>query len=101
VDDTRETPAAEIIELLAHRGAKVSYHDPLVPHFPDMRNYQFDMDSVKLDEATLKAADCVLIVTDHEVTDWSAIAKHAGLVVDTRNAMAKVKGPVHARVVKA
>lgn len=101
VDDTRETPAAEIIELLAHRGAKVSYHDPLVPHFPDMRNYQFDMDSVKLDEATLKAADCVLIVTDHEITDWNAIAKHAGLVVDTRNAMAKVKGPVHARVVKA
>ncbi len=101
VDDTRETPAAEIIELLAERGAKVSYHDPLVPHFPEMRNYAFSMDSVPLDEATLKASDCVLIVTDHEVTDWQAIAEHAPLVVDTRNALSKLAVTPKARVVKA
>jgi len=101
VDDTRETPAAEIIDLLARRGANVSYHDPLVPTFPDMRDYSFSMESVSLDQATLKNADCVLIVTDHKVTDWAAIGEHAGLVVDTRNAMAGVSGPVKARVVKA
>ncbi len=101
VDDTRETPAAEIIELLAHRGARVSYHDPLVPQFPEMRAYQFSMSSVPLDEATLRQADCVLIVTDHQATDWDQIARHARLVVDTRNAMSRCTVPVAARVVKA
>jgi UDP-N-acetyl-D-glucosamine dehydrogenase len=101
VDDTRETPAAEIIELLAHRGARVSYHDPLVPQFPEMRAYQFAMSSVPLDEATLRRADCVLIVTDHRATDWDRIATHARLVVDTRNAMAGCTAPIKARVVKA
>ncbi len=99
VDDTRETPAAEIIELLAGRGARVSYHDPHVPSFPSMRNYDFSMDSVALDQSTLEAADCVVIVTDHAITDWESIGKHASLVVDTRNAMA---GSEHnARIVKA
>jgi UDP-N-acetyl-D-glucosamine dehydrogenase len=101
VDDTRETPAAEIIELLAARGARVSYHDPLVPEFPNMRDYQFDMTSVPLDESTLRSADCVLIVTDHEITDWNAIAEHASLVVDTRNAMQRATVAPRARIVKA
>ncbi len=101
VDDTRETPAAEIIALLAQRGADVSYHDPLVPTFPVMRDYSFRMDSVPLDEATLRAADCVLVVTDHTAVDWNAIAAHAALVVDTRNAMRRATVPVRARVVGA
>lgn len=101
VDDTRETPAAEIIELLAGRGANVSYHDPHVPNFPSMRDYQFEMASVALDEQTLRKADCVLIVTDHEITDWNAIATHASLVVDTRNAMKRATVAPHARIVKA
>ncbi len=100
VDDTRETPAAEIIELLAERGARVSYHDPHVPSFPNMRNYKFDMNSVALDAQTLGNADCVVIVTDHEITDWDAIAQHASLVIDTRNAMSKVNNP-KARIVKS
>jgi len=100
VDDTRETPAAEIIELLAARGAKITYHDPHVAKFPNMRNYSFDMHSVELDQATLEQSDCVLIVTDHDVVDWSQIGKHAHLVVDTRNAMTKAE-QVNARVVKA
>ena len=100
VDDTRETPAAEIIELLAERGAKVSYHDPHVPSFPSMRNYKFDMNSVAIDEQTLKGADCVVIVTDHEITDWQAIADHAQLVIDTRNAMSSC-ALSKARIVKA
>jgi len=100
VDDTRETPAAEIIELLAERGARVSYHDPHVPTFPNMRNYKFDMNSVSLDAQTLGDADCVVIVTDHEITDWKSIADHASLVIDTRNAMAKIESS-NARIVKA
>ncbi len=100
VDDTRETPAAEIIELLADRGASVSYHDPHVEQFPSMRNYDFDMHSVELSPDLLRATDCVVIVTDHSVIDWSLIGEHAGLIVDTRNAMAEIEG-VKARIVKA
>jgi UDP-N-acetyl-D-glucosamine dehydrogenase len=100
VDDVRETPAAEIIELLIGRGAQVSYHDPHVARFHNMRNYALDMDSVDLDRARLEDSDCVVIVTDHRVIDWALIGEHAGLIVDTRNAMAGVEG-VKARVVKA
>ena len=88
VDDVRETPAAEIITLLNERGADVSYHDPHVPVFGGMRKYDLSMKSVELTAETLRAADCVLIVTNHSAIDWPLIAKEASLVVDTRNAMA-------------
>ncbi|MEO6595257.1 MAG: nucleotide sugar dehydrogenase [Planctomycetota bacterium] len=91
VDDVRETPAAEIIKLLFEHGADVSYHDPHVPLFAGMRKYmEYRMHSVPLDEANLKDADCVLIVTNHAAIDWAAIARHAALVVDSRNALAKL-----------
>ncbi len=99
VDDTRETPAAEIIELLAEAGAQMSYHDPLVPAFPPMRRHKIEMRSTPLDAATLGATDCVVIVTNHDVIDYSAIADHAKLVVDSRNAMKKLQGR-KARIVK-
>jgi UDP-N-acetyl-D-glucosamine dehydrogenase len=101
IDDIRESPAAEIVELLQARGADVSYHDPLVAKFPSMRRYQIELDSVPLDRAVLTAADCVLIVTNHKVIDYRMIGEHADLVVDTRNAMAALDGVVKAQVVKA
>ena len=89
VDDVRETPAAEVIKLLVEHGADVSYHDPHVPKFAGMRHYpEFSMESVPLDEAAVKASDCVLIVTDHKAVDYELIATHAQLVVDSRNALA-------------
>lgn len=100
VDDTRETPAAEIIELLADLGAQVSYHDPHVPHFPPMRKHKIEMKSVDLTPSVVKGFDCVVIVTDHAAVDYKVIADSAKLVVDTRNAL---KGMHNrgARVVKA
>ncbi|MBL8758491.1 MAG: nucleotide sugar dehydrogenase [Phycisphaerae bacterium] len=100
VDDTRETPAAEIIDHLFELGADVSYHDPLVPAFPRMRKHSRDMKSVPLSPETLRAADCVLIVTNHDVVDWRAIATHARLVVDSRNALKGLSG-LGAKIVKA
>jgi UDP-N-acetyl-D-glucosamine dehydrogenase len=102
IDDSRESPSAEIIELLRDRGAEVSYHDPHIPTYPSMRKYRIDLKSVELDEANLKASDCVLILTDHDAVDYATIARHAKLVVDTRNAMARVPAGVGgARVVKS
>lgn len=100
IDDTRETPAAEIIELLAQRGARVSYHDPHVSTFPSMRNYKFEMNSVALTKSVLVKTDCVVIVTNHRAIDWQLIADHASLVIDTRNAMSQTTHPA-ARIVKA
>lgn len=100
VDDIRETPAAEIITLLHARGAKVSYHDPHVPVFPAMRRYAISMRSQPLNRASLAKADAVLVVTDHKAIDWDLVGSASRLVVDTRDAMSRVRRP-RARVVKA
>jgi UDP-N-acetyl-D-glucosamine dehydrogenase len=84
VNDIRESPALEIIHMLAKKGAQVSYADPFTP--------QLALDGLKLaavepTEETVAAADCVLILTDHSAFDYATIADRASLVVDTRNAM--------------
>ncbi|MDP6540276.1 MAG: nucleotide sugar dehydrogenase [Planctomycetota bacterium] len=100
VDDSRESPAAEILEILEGRGAAVSYHDPHVPRFPRMRRHQSTLESRELDAAALEQSDCVVIVTDHEAVDWPQVGRCAPLIVDTRNVMAGIEG-VEARVLKA
>ncbi|MCZ6837228.1 MAG: nucleotide sugar dehydrogenase [Planctomycetota bacterium] len=91
VDDIRESPAAEIIELLKDAGAFVNYHDPHMPHFPGMRKYDIKLDSLDLTKENIEAHDAVLIVTNHDAIDYELIGKHAKLLVDTRNAMAGIE----------
>jgi UDP-N-acetyl-D-glucosamine dehydrogenase len=84
VDDVRESPAAQIMELLRDRGAVLSYSDPHVPVFPKMREHRFDLSSVALGPEILRQCDCAILVTDHDAFDFGLIAEHAPLVVDTR-----------------
>ena len=87
VDDPRESPSFKLMELLAERGAELSYCDPHIPKLPQMRN--FDVPELEHNEATaeyVSSLDCVLIATDHSAFDWNEIVKNADLVVDTRNA---------------
>ena len=84
VDDTRESPAVELMDLLVKRGAAVDYSDPHLPAFPRMREYRFDLKSVPLSPAALAAYDLVLLATDHDVFDYDMIRRHAPLIVDTR-----------------
>lgn len=100
VDDMRESPAIKILELLRAKGAEIAYHDPYVPAFPRFRSHDLALTSVPLDADTLSAADAVIIVTDHTQVDYALVAKHAKLVVDTRNAMANVDIPPE-RLIKA
>jgi len=101
VDDVRESPSATLIELLRDHGARVDYHDPHIPVAKPMREHNLGrMRSVPLTAAQLKKYDCVLISTDHSAVDYELVGAHAKLVVDTRNAMARVKHPA-ARIVKA
>ena len=84
VDDPRESPAMEIMEILRDKGAVLSYSDPHVPVFPPMRRHQFDLQSVELTREVLESVDCVLLVTDHDDFPYEFIAAHAPLIVDTR-----------------
>ncbi len=87
VDDPRESPGFELMELLLRRGAVVTYNDPHIPRLPRMRHYpDLDMVSQPLTEEYLAGQDCVLVVTDHSAYDWAWVVEHARLVVDTRNA---------------
>jgi UDP-N-acetyl-D-glucosamine dehydrogenase len=86
IDDIRESPALDIIRLLEGQGARVAYSDPHVPCFSENGH---EYRSVPLTQQSVTAADCVMIVTDHSDFDYSMVARHARLVVDTRNAMPK------------
>jgi nucleotide sugar dehydrogenase len=83
VDDVRESPSLEVFQGLAERGARVEYHDPLVPHFTAGGQ---ELHSVALTEEALGLADLVIILTDHSAVDYALVADHAHLVLDTRNA---------------
>ena len=87
VDDVRESPALEIMEILQHSGAVLSYSDPYIPRLHKMRAYDFShMSSLELTEDLLKSQDLVLITTDHTSIDYQRVVDHAQAVVDTRNA---------------
>jgi UDP-N-acetyl-D-glucosamine dehydrogenase len=93
INDTRESPALEIMDLLEQRGARVSYHDPLVPVIPETRRHPrlSGRHSVELTASVIEAQDAVLIVTDHDAVAYHDLVAAAPLVVDTRNATRHVR----------
>src|SRR5438093_3861581 len=91
VDDVRESPALEIMEILQAKGALLSYSDPYIPRLHKMRAYDFShMSSLPLNEDVLKGQDLVLITTDHSSIDYQWVVDHASTIVDTRNATRRV-----------
>ncbi|HZV67497.1 MAG TPA: nucleotide sugar dehydrogenase, partial [Telluria sp.] len=84
VEDMRESPSVELMEILRGKGALVDYSDPHVPAFPVMREHSFDLRSVELTPATLASYDVVLLATSHSAFDYALIQQHASLIVDTR-----------------
>ena len=91
VDDVRESPALEIMEILQEKGANLSYSDPYIPRLHKMRAYDFShMSSLPLNEDVLKSQDVVLITTDHSSVDYQWVVDSASLIVDTRNATRRV-----------
>ena len=84
VNDMRESPALDIIESLAKRGAAIGYTDPWVP---ELRHAGHTMTSVELGEAIASRPDCFVICTDHAAFEYDAVVKSGILIVDTRNAL--------------
>jgi UDP-N-acetyl-D-glucosamine dehydrogenase len=87
--DVRESPALDVLQLLERRGANVQFHDPY--------NSEIVLEGGRrlrrtaLTPTNLKRSDLVLIVTDHSVYDMDEVAKHARLILDTRNATSAVR----------
>jgi UDP-N-acetyl-D-glucosamine dehydrogenase len=84
VDDMRESPSVELMEILRDKGATVSYSDPHIPVFPKMREHHFDLSSVALTPDSIAAYDVVLLATNHAGFDYDLIQKNAQLIIDTR-----------------
>lgn len=101
IDDVRESPSFELIELCKHHGAQVDYYDPLVPATWAGRKHDLKMTSVAYDAKTISSYDCVLISTAHSKVDYGVIAKNAKLCVDTRDALRAFEGEMGARLVRA
>ena len=100
IDDIRESPSFELIQLLRDKGARVEYNDPHVPETHTMRKYDLGMKSVALSPDSLAAYDAVVISTAHSAYDWAMIAKNARLLLDTRGVIRRVPGP-HPNLVEA
>lgn len=84
VEDMRESPSVELMELLRDKGARVDYSDPHVPAFPAMREHRFALSSVALTPQSIASYDVVLLATAHSAFDYELIRQYARLIVDTR-----------------
>jgi UDP-N-acetyl-D-glucosamine dehydrogenase len=84
VDDSRESPAIKLMELLFQKGAKIEYSDPFIPVFPKKLEHNFDLTSIEINEENLSKFDMVLLATDHDLFDYDLILSKSKLVVDTR-----------------
>ncbi len=84
VDDMRESPSVEIMELIEAKGGVVAYSDPHVLAFPKMREHHFTLSSEALTAENLARFDAVVLATDHDQFDYELIKQHAKLIVDSR-----------------
>lgn len=102
VDDTRESPAFKIMELLEKRGAEVAFYDPIVAEIPSSREHPeySGRRSVEFTEAAISGFDAAVVCTDHDSVDYRRLVDWSRLVIDTRNACAR-NGISAEHVVKA
>ncbi len=100
IDDDRESPSYEIMDLLRRSGAQIRYNDPHIPRLKPGRKHQYRMESTELTAEVLVEMDAALILTDHSAYDYEFIVRHSGLVIDTRNATKDVREG-RDRIVKA
>lgn len=84
VDDMRESPSVEVMELLRDAGADVAYSDPHVPMFPRMREHSFNLSSVELTPEVVAGFDAIVLTTDHAKFDYDMIRDNAQLIIDSR-----------------
>ena len=92
INDSRESPALEIIDITVHKGGKVTYHDPYIPTVKTNEGNEFN--SVELSQEIINQADCIVLTTNHKNLDLNLIKSHAKLIVDMRNMIKEVSEKV-------
>ena len=92
INDERESPALEIIDITGHKGGVVSYHDPYIPNVTTNEGRTYT--SVDLSAEALAQADVIVLTTNHKDLDLDFIQKHAQLIVDMRNMIKQSGGKV-------
>lgn len=88
INDIREAPSLDVINLLQAKGAKIVYSDPYVPA---IKINNSTISASDLTENLLAESDCAVIITNHSVFDCNLIVKHSTVLVDTRNALKDFK----------
>ena len=96
IDDMRESPALDVIDLMKGKGAKVKYHDPYIGK---VAHEDWELETIGDLMEGVKAADCVVIITNHSGYNYAAILEAAKSIVDTRNALGPL-GRNHPKVVR-
>lgn len=102
VSDIRESPALKIMELLEQRVADLAFHDPHVTNLSIASHHAAlaKIRSIDINNQSISAYDATVILTDHDDIDYTLIARHSRLVIDTRNALAS-RGIACNRLIKA
>jgi UDP-N-acetyl-D-glucosamine dehydrogenase len=103
VDDDRESPSYEILELLIQAGAQVEYCDPLFPLAHKTRRHDLGLRSVPCNAEEFGRYDAIVVSTPHDVFKDPALFSLAKTVVDARNLITPLFGTraVPFRLVKA
>jgi UDP-N-acetyl-D-glucosamine dehydrogenase len=101
IDDDRESPSFELIELLRDRGASVSYCDPYVPVTKRVRKHDLSLASVPCTPEEFGRYDAVLLSTPHEQFKDPSLYRDVGLLIDTRNAVPAAALPSTTTLVRA
>jgi len=84
IDDIRESPSVELLEILREKEADFGYFDPYFPSFPKMREHSFDLKATSFTANNIAETDCIIISTDHDIFDYDLILNNAKLIIDTR-----------------
>jgi len=93
IDDDRESPSYEIIELLREQGAEVSYCDPYFPRARAVRKHDIGLESVPLTAEEFGRYDAVLLATDHREFADPAPYRDTTPVIYTREVVDPAWGP--------
>ena len=84
IDDIRESPSLEIINLLNKKEAKVQFCDPFFDYIPKTRKFDFDLKGIDLTKKNLSSFDVVILASDHDTFDYKIIEKYSKIIIDTR-----------------
>jgi UDP-N-acetyl-D-glucosamine dehydrogenase len=91
-EDARESPGLRLMEMLEAAGAEAAHFDPLVPEIPRMAEHPAlaGRRGVAWSAGALRGFDAAVIAADHDGVDYAALVASVPLVVDTRNACARL-----------